>query len=38
METFFQLGVDICAPFLSMTIVLCLVDWITVMFKRSFNG
>ena len=38
MIDFFQFMVDICVPFLAMTIVLCIVDWIVVMFKRVFSN
>lgn len=33
----FQFMVDICTPFVAGTIVLCVVDWVVVMFKRLFS-
>lgn len=37
MDVFFQLFVDIVTPFIAGTIILCLADWIVVMFKRVFS-
>lgn len=33
----FQFMADICTPFIAGTAVLCVVDWIVVMFKRLFS-
>lgn len=38
MQIFLQLAVDIISPFLAFTLVLCLADWLAIMFKRAFNG
>lgn len=37
MDNIFQLMIDICTPFIAGTIVLCVVDWVVVMFKRIFS-
>lgn len=37
MVSAFQFMVDVCSPFIAMTVILCLVDWVVVMFKRIFS-
>lgn len=37
MVSAFQFMVDICSPFVAMTLILCLADWLVVMFKRAFS-
>lgn len=37
MQVFFQLFVDIVIPFIAGTLILCIADWLVVMFKRVFS-
>lgn len=37
MEVFYNFAIEVCSPFVVMTIVMCVIDWIVVMFKRIFS-
>lgn len=37
MQIFMQFVVDVCAPMIAGTVVLCVIDWVVVMFKRALS-